>query len=192
MSARQSCKDHLWVDPRPDLEMADIVARGGAGSGTERGKRGIFGPPMPSFIKDGLSRWAILYGTLTSVYTMWWCQRQGGYYALILLALPTGISLGALLWVTNKTVQQLHERWLTGLPALIRGFLLFFFWLIGYISILSLMVSYPLGWFIKQYWGEPDLAGEYGLACANLAVFLAIAAWLTSMKALRSPASVSR
>jgi|GEM_PF-3250471 len=58
------------------------------------------------------------------------------------------------------------------------GFLLFFAYLLGYLVLFSLIVTYPVGTLIEQGSGSTIVAMEYGLSASNVILFFAVLGWL--------------
>ncbi len=66
---------------------------------------------------------------------------------------------------------------------LLTAFLLFFAHTIGYLALSSILVSYPLGYVMENFWDLPGMAGQYSLFSVNFFIILAIVSWLRNMRA---------
>jgi len=128
----------------------------------------------------------LLYAILAEAYILFWCQQHGGYYSLLLFALPSTIVLGSILWASDAGFRRLRAMLLERVAPAISGFLLLFACLIGYISMLSATVSYPLARIIGWYWGKPELGSDFALASVNLGLFIAIASWIGLVRSPRN------
>lgn len=103
-------------------------------------------------------------------------NKQSSLLLLLLVLLP-GITLGVL-WHLWERPENLFRGWVNQrLSTAQAGFMLFFFYLIFYLVLISSVVSYPVGWLIEQLWGAVDLSREYMLYSANLVFILAAISW---------------
>jgi hypothetical protein len=66
--------------------------------------------------------------------------------------------------------------------GLLTAFLLFFLHVIGYLALSSLLVTYPLGFAMQEFWEMRSLAGEYSLFAVNFFIVLAIVSWYRNVR----------
>ena len=96
----------------------------------------------------------------------------------VLCAVPLGFVLGLVFDLFNRGVSLARAWMLCRLRPLLVGFLLFFVYLIGYIVVFTLVVSFPLEWSIEVWSGSLPLAQEYVLHSVNFIIPLAVLSWL--------------
>lgn len=101
---------------------------------------------------------------------------------LVLWTIFPGALLGYVLLIVERTLGRLKEYLLPQMGALLAAFLLFFAHTIAYLAISSLLVSYPLGYLMENFWDMPGTAGEYSLFSVNFFIILAILSWLRNVR----------
>lgn len=97
---------------------------------------------------------------------------------LVAWSLPTGAALGFSVFCFEKISSSLQFYLLSKMRKLHAGFLLFFFYLIGYVVIFSAVSSFPFGKILFEKTAVSDIANEYGLYSVNLIIILSILSWL--------------
>jgi hypothetical protein len=123
-----------------------------------------------------LQKWRrIIFGLLlTCGQAIWFSlQQQVSHWLLLLVILP-GLFLG-ISWHLLERPEYLLQRWISNsLDRVLAGFCLCFLYLILYIPLVSLTVSYPAGLLIGAFLDSVDLVGDYMLYSVN-SVFVMVA-----------------
>jgi len=102
--------------------------------------------------------------------------------SLVLWALIPGALLGSALLVMERTFGWLKVHMFPQMGKLLTAFLLFFAHTIGYLTLSSLIVSYPLGYVMEKSWGMSGMAGKYSLFSVNFFIVLAVLSWLRNLR----------
>jgi hypothetical protein len=108
---------------------------------------------------------------------------------LVFVAIPPGLALGLLRHVLAGPEGLLHAWVSRHLDLVLAGFGLFFFHLVFYILLFSVVVSYPMGLMIGTFWGSMDLARDYMVYSVNLVFILAAGSWLRWWRTIGRPNS---
>ena len=124
------------------------------------------------------------YAIITSVITLFFLYFHEAEYSLIWWTLLPGASLGVVLLVLERLLGQLKNRMFLQLGKLLTAFLLFFTHIIGYLALSSIMVSYPIGYFMEKTMGMTGMAGEYSQFSVNFFIVLALLSWLRNVRSL--------
>ena len=95
-----------------------------------------------------------------------------------------GALLGFVLLVLERLLGQLKNRMFLQMGKLLTAFLLFFTHIIGYLALSSIVVSYPIGYFMEKTMGMAGMAGEYSLFSVNFFIVLALLSWLRNVRSL--------
>lgn len=135
--------------------------------------RGIVDCPLPPAL-----RLAFLYLILVTLHTGYFVHRHGGDLWVVGVSAPLGFLLGMLLHYFGLGVSLVRARVVAVMSPLLTGFLLFFLFLIGYILVFSVVVSFPVEWCIHFRTDSPQLAQQYVLFSMDMVVALAILSWL--------------
>lgn len=106
---------------------------------------------------------------------------------LVFVAIPPGFGLGLLRHVLAGPERLLHAWVSRHLDRVLAGFGLFFFHLVFYILLFSVVVSYPMGLLIGTFWGSMDLARDYMVYSVNLVFILAAGSWLRWLRTIGRP-----
>lgn len=102
--------------------------------------------------------------------------------SMVLWGLLPGAVLGFLLLIMERLLSRLKEMMFPGMGRLLTAFLLFFLHTIGYLSLSSIVVSYPIGFIMERSWSIAGLAGDYSLFSVNFFIILAIFSWLRNVR----------
>ena len=121
----------------------------------------------------------LAYLFITTAISLLFSYLHGGNYSLVLWTLLPGALLGYILLVLERLLGLLKEYMFLQMGKLLTAFLLFFAHTIGYLSLSSIIVSYPLNYSIEKSWG---LAGEYSLFSANFFIVLGLLSWLRNVR----------
>jgi len=122
------------------------------------------------------------YMFLTAFITLLFSYLHKGDISLVLWTLLPGALLGYLLLVMERSLGRLKEFMFPQMGKLLTAFLLFFVHTIGYLSLSSIIVSYPLGFIMERTWSMPGIAGKYSLFSVNFFIVLAIVSWLRNVR----------
>lgn len=128
------------------------------------------------FVMSGLG--AVLTGLISLLFS----YIHGVNFSLAVWTLPSGILLGLFLLVLERWLGQVKEYMFPKIGKMLTAFLLFFFYLIGYLAISSLIFSYPIGYIMETFWNMPGLAVDYSLFSVNFFIVLAILSWLRNVR----------
>jgi hypothetical protein len=122
------------------------------------------------------------YICITTLISLLFVYFHGSDFSLVLLTLLPGGLLGYFFLVMERWLVQIKEYMFFEMGKLLTAFLLFFVHIICYISLSSLIFSYPLGRIMEKYWGIPGLAAEYSLFSVNFFIVLAVLSWLRNIR----------
>ena len=126
----------------------------------------------------------LTYVIITSVITLLFSYFHETEYSLIWWTLLPGALLGVVLLVLERLLGQLKNRMFLQMGKLLTAFLLFFTHIIGYLALSSIVVSYPIGYFMEKTMGMIGMAGEYSLFSVNFFIVLAFLSWLRNVRSL--------
>jgi hypothetical protein len=126
----------------------------------------------------------LTYVIITSVITLLFSYFHEAQYSLIWWTLLPGALLGVVLLVLERLLGQLKNRMFVQMGKLLTAFLLFFIHIIGYLALSSIVVSYPVGYFMEKTMGMAGMAGEYSLFSVNFFIVLALLSWLRNVRSL--------
>jgi len=126
----------------------------------------------------------LTYVIITSVITLLFSYFHETQYSLIWWTLLPGALLGFVLLVLERLLGQLKNRMFLQMGKLLTAFLLFFTHIIGYLALSSIVVSYPIGYFMEKTMGMAGMAGEYSLFSVNFFIVLALLSWLRNVRSL--------
>jgi hypothetical protein len=124
----------------------------------------------------------VSYSCITAAISLWFFYSHEINLFLVFWTLLPGALLGFFLLIMERWLVQLKEHMFPGMGKLLTAFLLFFAHIIGYLTLSSLVFSYPLGLVIEKYWSTPGMAGEYSLFSVNFFIVLAILSWLRNVR----------
>jgi len=125
---------------------------------------------------------AIVYMGITAGLSLFFSFIHDSGVQLVLWSLLPGAVLGMTLLVLERSLSRL-KAWLhPGMGGLLTAFLLFFLHVIGYLALSSLLVTYPLGFAMQEFWEMRSLAGEYSLFAVNFFIVLAIVSWYRNVR----------
>jgi len=122
------------------------------------------------------------YIVLTAAITLLFTFLYEVDTSLVLWALMPGAVLGYLLLVMERLLSRLKELMFPSMGRVLTAFLLFFLHTIGYLSLSSLVVSYPLGIIMKRFLAVSGMAADYSLFSVNFFIVLAIFSWLRNVR----------
>lgn len=121
----------------------------------------------------------VAYLFITAAISLFFSYFHDGDYSVVLWTLLPGALLGYILLVLERLFGLLKEYMFLQMGKLLTAFLLFFVHTIGYLSLSSIIVSYPLSYIMENSWG---LAGEYSLFSANFFIVLGLLSWLRNVR----------
>ena len=124
----------------------------------------------------------IAYVLITAAITLFFSFLHQVELSLIFWTILPGALLGYLLLVMERLLGRLKELVFPGMGPLLTAFLLFFLHTIGYLSLSSIVVSYPLGYVMENFLAISGLAGDYSLFSVNFFIVLAIISWLRNVR----------
>jgi hypothetical protein len=133
-------------------------------------------------LKPGASVTVLAYLFITAAISLLFSYFHGVGYSLVLWALLPGALLGYVLLVMERALGWLKEYMFPQMGKLLTAFLLFFAHTIGYLALSSILVSYPLGYVMENFWDLPGMAGQYSLFSVNFFIILAFVSWLRNMR----------
>ena len=125
----------------------------------------------------------LIYVIITSAITLLFSYFHETEYSLIWWTLLPGALLGVVLLVLERLLGQLKNRMFLQMGKLLTAFLLFFTHIIGYLALSSIVVSYPIGYFMEKTMGMTGMAGEYSLFSVNFFIVLGLLSWLRNARA---------
>ncbi len=126
----------------------------------------------------------LTYVIITSVITLLFSYFHETQYSLIWWTLLPGALLGFVLLVLERLLGQLKNRMFVQMGKLLTAFLLFFIHMIGYLALSSIVVSYPVGYFMEKTMGVTGMGGNYSLFLVNFFIVLALLSWLRNVRSL--------
>ena len=119
---------------------------------------------------------------ITSVITLLFSYLHEAEYSLVLWILLPGALLGFVLLVMERLLGQLKKQMFPQMGKLLTAFLLFFIHTIGYLALSSIVVSYPIGYFMEKTNGMAGMSGDYSLFLVNFFIVLALLSWLRNVR----------
>jgi len=102
--------------------------------------------------------------------------------SLVFWTFLPGALLGYVFLVMERTLGRLKEFMLPQMGKVLTAFLLFFCHIIGYLTLSSIILGYPLGYVMEKSWGMSGMAMEYSLFSVNFFIILALLSWLRNMR----------
>ena len=126
----------------------------------------------------------LTYVIITSVITLLFSFFHQTEYTLIWWTLLPGALLGFVLLVLERLLGQLKNSMFFQMGKLLTAFLLFFTHIIGYLALSSIVLSYPIGYFMEETMGMTGMAGEYSLFSVNFFIVLGLLSWLRNARSL--------
>jgi len=124
----------------------------------------------------------LAYSLITAAISLLFSYIHGVKFTLVFWALLPGALLGYGLLVMERTLARLKRFMFSQMGKLLTAFLLFFVHIIGYLTLSSIFVGYPLGYVMERSWGMAGMAGEYSLFSVNFFIILAFLSWLRNMR----------
>jgi hypothetical protein len=121
----------------------------------------------------------LAYLFITSAISLLFAYFHEEEISLVLWTLLPGALLGYLFLVLERVLGLLKEYMFLQMGKLLTAFLLFFVHIIGYLSLSSIIVSFPLRFLMEKSWG---MAGEYSLFSANFFIVLGLLSWLRNVR----------
>jgi hypothetical protein len=109
-------------------------------------------------------------------------SHQTEYFLILWTLLPSAL-LGFVLLIWERLLGHLKNHMFFQMGKLLTAFLLFFIHAIGYLALSSIVVSYPVGYFMEGTMGMAGMAGDYSLFFANFFIVLALLSWLRNARA---------
>lgn len=129
----------------------------------------------------------LIYVSITVVISISFSYFQKTDHSLVLWSLLPGALLGIALLILERSLGQLKNFLLPQMGRLLTCFLLFFIHIIGYLSISSIVVSYPVGYFMEKTGFWAGMSGEYSLFSVNFFIVLALLSWLRNVRSSPIP-----
>ena len=139
------------------------------------------GDPLKIGAGDG-ARMAFLYMGITACLSLFFSYSHASGGQLVLWSLLPGAVLGISLLVLERSLSCLKTFMYPGMGSLLTAFLLFFLHIIGYLALSSMVVTYPLGFIMQDFWKMNGLAGKYSLFAVNFFIVLAIVSWFRNVR----------
>ena len=124
----------------------------------------------------------ITFVVIISVITLLFSYLHEAEYYLVLWTLLPGALLGFVLLVMERLLGKLKKQMFPQMGKLLTSFLLFFIHTIGYLALSSIVVSYPIGYFMEKTNGMVGISGEYSLFLVNFFIVLALLSWLRNVR----------
>ena len=121
----------------------------------------------------------LAYLFITAAISLLFAYFHEEEISLVLWTLLPGALLGYLFLVLERVLGLLKEYMFLQMGKLLTAFLLFFVHIIGYLSLSSIIVSFPLRFLMEKSWG---MAGEYSLFSANFFIVLGLLSWLRNVR----------
>ncbi|MFC1827652.1 hypothetical protein ACFLZQ_06980 [Thermodesulfobacteriota bacterium] len=129
----------------------------------------------------------LTFVVITSVISLFFSLLHGMDFFLVLWTLFPGALLGFVLLVLERSLGQLKNYMLPQMGKFLTAFLLFFIHTIGYLALSSIVVNYPIGYFMEKTIGLTGMAGEYSLFSVNFFIVLALLSWLRNVRSSPNP-----
>ncbi|MEW6593406.1 MAG: hypothetical protein AB1413_00895 [Thermodesulfobacteriota bacterium] len=123
-------------------------------------------------------RSALAYGILVLLVTAFFIHARRLPYGYLGWATPLGLLFGLVIAGFDRLASWLRTFLASRCNRAICGFVLFFAYILGYLVLFSLIVTYPVGSLIEQGGGSAAMAMEYGLSTLNVILFFAVLGWL--------------
>jgi hypothetical protein len=127
------------------------------------------------------------YVVITVLISLLFSYLHETEYFLAFWTFLPGALLGFVLLILERLLGQLKNRMFFQMGKLLTAFLLFFIHTIGYLALSSIVVSYPIGYFMEQTRGMTGMAGEYSLFLVNFFIVLALLSWLRNARSGPNP-----
>ena len=123
-------------------------------------------------------RMGFVYLCLVTVQTSSFIYLHGLNYWLIVTAIPLGIVFGIVLYALHQYVIQIRNFFYAKAGKVLAGFVLFFIYLLSYILIFSVVVSYPVGWLFELISEQSGVSRDFELYSINFIIIFSIMSWL--------------
>jgi hypothetical protein len=124
----------------------------------------------------------LAYLFITAAIALLFSYFHGVDFSLITWTLLPGALLGYVLLIMERILGRLKEFMFPQMGKVLTAFILFFSHIIGYLTLSSIIVGYPLGYIMEKSWGMSGMAGEYSLFSVNFFIILAMLSWLRNMR----------
>jgi hypothetical protein len=124
----------------------------------------------------------LAYLLITSLISLLFSYYHEVEFSLVFWTLLPGALLGYFILLMERMLGRLKEYLFLQMRKLLTAFMLFFAHTIGYLALSSIIVSYPLGYVMEEFWGMSGMAGHYSLFSVNFFIILAILSWLRNMR----------
>jgi len=124
---------------------------------------------------------------ITSVISVLFSFLHQTEYFLVFWAILPGAFLGFALLILERSLVKLKNYMRPKMGKLHTAFLLFFIHAIGYLALSSILLSYPIGYFMGKTAGMTGMAGEYSLFSVNFFIVLALVSWLRNVRSGPDP-----
>jgi hypothetical protein len=118
------------------------------------------------------------YLFLTAAQTTYFLCSRSLDCTLIAWSLPSGVALGVGIFCFERISSCLQGSLLPRMRRLHAGFLLFFFYIVGYLLIFSALNTFPFGKILSAQTADAGIASEYGLFTVNITLILSLLSWL--------------
>ncbi|MFZ5763658.1 MAG: hypothetical protein ACOY8P_12110 [Thermodesulfobacteriota bacterium] len=125
-----------------------------------------------------IARGVVAYGVLVFLLTVFFVHGRQLSYRYLAWATPLGMLFGLTIVGFDHLALSLRTFLSSRCNRAICGFVLFFAYVLGYLVLFSLIVTYPVGRLIEQGTELESLAMEYGLHTTNVILFFAVLGWL--------------
>lgn len=123
-------------------------------------------------------RSAVAYGILVLLVTAFFVHGRQLAYRYVGWATLLGMAFGCAIAGFDCLASWLRTFLADRCSRAICSFLLFFAYILGYLVLFSLIVTYPVGFLIEQGSGSAAMALEYGLSTSNVILFFAMLGWV--------------
>jgi hypothetical protein len=124
----------------------------------------------------------LTYVGITSTITLLFSYSYATENFLVFWALLPGALLGFVLLVFERSLRQLKNYLFHQMGKFFTAFLLFFSHTIGYLTFSSIVVNYPIGYFMATTGEMSGLAGVYSLFSVNFFIALGLVSWLRNVR----------
>ncbi|UCE93220.1 MAG: hypothetical protein JSV73_10470 [Flavobacteriaceae bacterium] len=124
----------------------------------------------------------LTYVAITSVITLLFAYFYKTESFLVFWALLPGALLGFVLLILERFLGQLKNYLFPQMGKLLTAFLLFFAHIIGYLTLSSVVVNYPIGYLMATMDEMNGLAGAYSLFSVNFFIVLALVSWQRNVR----------
>lgn len=136
------------------------------------------GERLPSQLPHRFVRSLLAYGILVFLLTAFFIHTRQLPYDYLAWATLLGVLFGVAIAGFDRLASWLRTFLALRCSRAICGFLLFFAYVLGYLVLFSLIVTYPVGILIERGSGSAATAMAYGLFTINIILVFAILGWL--------------